>query len=50
MANGSMRIVCTVPRVIRILSITGLDRIFPVHETREEAVRLCAADVSEGTD
>ncbi len=46
MSNGSMRIVCTVPRIIRILSITGLDRIFPVHESLEEAVRLCAADVA----
>lgn len=50
MSNGSMRIVCTVPRITRILTITGLERIFPVHESCEEAVEMCAADVSDSGD
>ncbi len=46
MASGSVRLVCTVPRIIRLFSITGLDRILPLHESVDEAVSLCAADAS----
>lgn len=35
--GGTMTLVCTNRAVLRILSITGLDRVFPVAETLEQA-------------
>ncbi|NUR07540.1 MAG: STAS domain-containing protein [Nocardioidaceae bacterium] len=36
--GGSMRLVCDNPRILRLLTITGLARALPVHPTRAEAV------------
>ena len=33
-----MTIVVTTRPVERVLSVTGLDRVFSIHETREEAL------------
>lgn len=41
--EGSMSLVCTNRSVLRILSITGLDRVFPVYGSVQEAL---AADAS----
>lgn len=35
--SGSMRIVCTKENVLKIFRITGLDRVFPVFTSAEEA-------------
>jgi anti-sigma B factor antagonist len=37
-AGGSMALVCTDPSIAKIFEITGLDRVFPIHSTREEAL------------
>jgi anti-sigma B factor antagonist len=41
-AGGAMTIVVTTRPVERVLSITGLDRVFSLHATREEAVAALA--------
>ncbi|WP_116112393.1 STAS domain-containing protein [Austwickia chelonae] len=45
--RGSMRLVCAEPRMLRVLSITGLDTVFPMYATVAEAVgSFPAEDVS----
>jgi anti-sigma B factor antagonist len=41
-AGGDMALVVTSRPVQRVLSITGLDRVFSVHETREAALEALA--------
>ncbi|MBW3084893.1 Anti-sigma-B factor antagonist [Austwickia sp. TVS 96-490-7B] len=36
--RGSIRLVVTAPRMLRVLSITGLDTVFPLYDTPEDAV------------
>lgn len=36
--GGSLDIVCTHERIIKIFSITGLDKVFGLHRTIDEAV------------
>lgn len=36
--RGSMRLVCVAPRMLRVLAITGLDTVFPLHSSRSEAL------------
>lgn len=36
--GGDLNLVCTSPRIIRVLAITGLDGVFAVFETTEQAV------------
>lgn len=37
-AGGSLQLVCTNDKVLRIFEVTGLDRAFPIHRTRAEAL------------
>lgn len=37
--DGVLALVCTNRSVLRVLSITGLDKVFPVHETLEQALQ-----------
>jgi anti-sigma B factor antagonist len=37
--NGSLDIICVDENIIRILEITGLDRVFGVHPSRAEALK-----------
>ena len=43
-AGGSLALVCTDENITKIFEITGLDRVFPIPETRDEAL----ADVAAG--
>jgi anti-sigma B factor antagonist len=46
-AGGSLALVCTDQNITKIFEITGLDRVFPIHESRDEAlsaVKSGAAD------
>ena len=46
-AGGSLALVCTDENITKIFEITGLDRVFPIHSSREEAleaVRTGATD------
>jgi len=42
--DGSLRIVCSDERILRLLAITGLDQILPLHDTVDAAL----AAVDEG--
>ncbi len=41
--NGRLDIVCTDENITRIFEITGLDRIFGIFRTRDEALRVAAS-------
>src|SRR3954471_16544762 len=36
--DGSLRLVCTQERILKIFRITGLTKVFPIHSSIEEAV------------
>ncbi len=36
--GGSLTLVCTDPNISKIFEITGLDRVFPIYDTRDEAL------------
>lgn len=38
MAGGSISLVCTVPRILRVFGITGLDQVFPLFDSLQDAV------------
>ena len=42
-AGGSLALVCSDQNITKIFEITGLDRVFPIHETRDEALSSVAA-------
>jgi anti-sigma B factor antagonist len=37
-AGGSLALVCTDENITKIFEITGLDRVFPIHASRDEAL------------
>ena len=43
-SGGSLALVCTDQNIQKIFEITGLDRVFPIHASREEALSDVAAD------
>ena len=43
-----IRIVVAAPRMLRVLSITGLDTVFPLHETVSEALTSFRAGTNAG--
>ena len=46
-AGGSLALVCTDENITKIFEITGLDKVFPIYETRSEAVeKIESADVA----
>lgn len=45
-AGGDLVLVCTRPRVLRLFTITGLDKVFRIVDTVEEAVALLAESPS----
>ncbi|MGF7234332.1 MAG: anti-sigma factor antagonist [Frankia sp.] len=36
--EGSLRLVCTQERILKIFRITGLTKVFPIHSSEEEAL------------
>ena len=42
--DGSLRLVCTQERILKIFRITGLTKVFPIHSSVDEA--LSATEVS----
>ena len=42
-SGGSLALVCTDQNISKIFEITGLDRVFPIHGSREEALASVAA-------
>jgi anti-sigma B factor antagonist len=41
-AGGRLGLVCSDPSILKIFTITALDRIFPIYGSREEAVAALA--------
>jgi anti-sigma B factor antagonist len=41
-AGGSLALVCTDQNITKIFEITGLDRVFPIHASRDEALAALA--------
>jgi anti-sigma B factor antagonist len=37
-AGGSLALVCTDENIAKIFEITGLDRVFPIHASRDDAL------------
>ena len=42
-AGGSLTLVCSDPNICKIFEITGLDRVFSIHATRDEALATVAS-------
>ena len=42
-SGGHLALVCTDQNISKIFEITGLDRVFPIHSSREEALAAVAA-------
>ena len=38
-AGGSLALVCTDQNITKIFEITGLDRVFPIHASRDDALQ-----------
>jgi anti-sigma B factor antagonist len=36
--DGSLRLVCTQERILKVFRITGLTKVFPIHDTVSEAL------------
>lgn len=36
--DGTMALVCTKPKILKVFSITGLSKVFPIFDTVQEAV------------
>jgi anti-sigma B factor antagonist len=43
-AGGTLALVCSDQNIVKIFEITGLDRVFPIYDTRDEAL----ASVKQG--
>ncbi len=41
-AGGSLSLVCTDENITKIFEITGLDRVFPIHPSRDDALGAVA--------
>lgn len=41
-AGGTLALVCTDQNITKIFEITGLDRVFPIHDTRDDALSAAA--------
>ena len=42
-ADGRLSLVCSDPNIVKIFEITGLDRVFQIYGTRDEAVSSSTA-------
>ena len=49
-SGGSLALVCTDQNITKIFEITGLDRVFPIHASREEALQAVAAGDGAGAE
>ena len=41
--GGSLALVCSDQNILKIFEITGLDRVFPLHESRDDALSAVAS-------
>jgi anti-sigma B factor antagonist len=45
-SGGTLSLVCSDQNIVKIFEITGLDRVFPIHETREQALASAGGDAA----
>ncbi|WP_168583227.1 STAS domain-containing protein [Gephyromycinifex aptenodytis] len=45
--EGSIHVACSVPKILRVFSITGLDQVFPLHENAPAAIDACRAEMQQ---
>ena len=45
--GGSLALVCTDENITKIFEITGLDRVFPIHSSREEALDAVSSGATD---
>lgn len=45
--DGSLRIVCSDERILRLLAITGLDQILPLHDSVDDALVAVDEDAAD---
>ena len=45
--GGSLSLVCTDQNITKIFEITGLDRVFPIHSSREEALDAVSSGATD---
>ena len=43
-AGGSLTLVCTDANICKIFEITGLDRVFSIHDSRDQALSALASE------
>lgn len=48
LAGGAILLVCTVPRILRVFAITGLNQVFPVFGSVDEAIRAAGTATEAG--
>ena len=46
-AGGALALVCTDENITKIFEITGLDRVFPIHSSREEALDAVSSGATD---
>ena len=46
-AGGSLTLVCTDDNITKIFEITGLDRVFPIHGSRDEALEAVKSGAAD---
>jgi anti-sigma B factor antagonist len=46
-AGGALTLVCTDDNITKIFEITGLDRVFPIHGSREAALEAVKSGAAE---
>ena len=49
-SGGSLALVCTDQNITKIFEITGLDRVFPIHASRDEALQAVATGEGAGAE
>ncbi len=45
--GGRLALVCTDQNITKIFEITGLDRVFPIHSSRDDALQAVASTPAE---
>ena len=46
-AGGTLALVCSDQNIVKIFEITGLDRVFPIHSSREEALDAVSSGATD---
>lgn len=43
--DGGIHVACSVRKILRVFSITGLDQVFPLHATTQAAIAACREEM-----